>query len=248
MLRLCFKVAGQVENDMVLGTSITRPAIRATMFARTDQGIGYFAGEGADPVIVRTAYLDAIAAEAVVARARAARLAAGLLTGHAAGIEPDPDPSTDSLLDHLDRGLADHRGRPSRAGVVGRPRRPARRDPSRPVRRLDRCAGLRGRQAPRPEVGAGQTHGSTAAKSTAAASPAPPSPPPSTPANPTSQPAAGPGRRHLAPAARRQPTAAPPTGKDRPAMTTTAVVASTLARRTRLPVAAPLPARLPEPH
>jgi S-DNA-T family DNA segregation ATPase FtsK/SpoIIIE len=101
VLRWCFKVTGQVENDMVLGTSAYKAGIRATMFARADQGICYFAGEGADPVIVRTAYLDAPAAEQVVARARAARLAAGLLTGHAAGLDPDPDPSTASLLDHL---------------------------------------------------------------------------------------------------------------------------------------------------
>ena len=101
VLRWCFKVTGQVENDMVLGTSAYKAGIRATMFARTDQGICYFAGEGADPVIARTAYLNAPTAETVVARARAARLAAGLLTGHAAGIEPEPDQADQSLLDHL---------------------------------------------------------------------------------------------------------------------------------------------------
>lgn len=101
VLRLCFKVAGQVENDMVLGTSMYKAGVRATTFARTDRGVGYLAGEGDEPVIVRTAYLDAPAAETVTARARAARLAAGLLTGHAAGIDPDPDDSTTSILDHL---------------------------------------------------------------------------------------------------------------------------------------------------
>ncbi|GAA3637027.1 FtsK/SpoIIIE domain-containing protein [Microlunatus ginsengisoli] len=101
VLRFCLKVTGQVENDMVLGTSMYKAGIRATMFARTDRGVGYLAGEGDEPTIVRTAYLDAPAAEAVAARARAARLAAGLLTGHAAGIDPDPDDSTASILDHL---------------------------------------------------------------------------------------------------------------------------------------------------
>ena len=101
VLRYCLKVAGQVENDMVLGTSMYKAGFRATMFSRTDLGVGYLAGEGDDPVIVRGAYLDANHAAAVVARARAARLAAGTLTGHAAGIEPDPDPSDQSLLDHL---------------------------------------------------------------------------------------------------------------------------------------------------
>ena len=51
VLRWCFKVTGQVENDMILGTSAYKAGIRATMFARTDLGICYFAGEGADPVI-----------------------------------------------------------------------------------------------------------------------------------------------------------------------------------------------------
>ncbi|GAA3636306.1 hypothetical protein [Microlunatus ginsengisoli] len=101
VLRFCLKVTGQTENDMVLGTSMYKVGIRATMFARTDRGVGYLAGEGDEPVIVRTAYLDAPAAEAVAARARAARLAAGLLTGHAAGIDPDPDTSSASILDHL---------------------------------------------------------------------------------------------------------------------------------------------------
>ena len=95
VLRLCFKVAGQVENDMVLGTSMYKAGVRATTFARTDRGVGYLAGEGDDPVIVRAAYLDGPTAEGVAARARAARLTAGLLTGHAAGVDPDPDDSSD---------------------------------------------------------------------------------------------------------------------------------------------------------
>jgi S-DNA-T family DNA segregation ATPase FtsK/SpoIIIE len=101
VLRFCLKVAGQVENDMVLGTSMYKSGVRATTFARTDYGVGYLAGEGDEPSIVRTAYVNAPTAEAVAARARAARLAAGLLTGHAADQDPDPDESTDSILDHL---------------------------------------------------------------------------------------------------------------------------------------------------
>ncbi|HET9873911.1 MAG TPA: hypothetical protein VFP89_15105 [Propionibacteriaceae bacterium] len=101
ILRYCGKVAGQIENDMVLGTSAYKAGIRATMFTRTDRGVGYLAGEGDDPVIVRTAYLDAPAAEKVAARARTARITAGLLTGHAAGVELDPTPDQVSVLDHL---------------------------------------------------------------------------------------------------------------------------------------------------
>ncbi len=102
VLRFCLKVAGQTENDMVLGTSMYKAGIRATMFTRADRGVGYLAGEGDDPVIVRAAYLDAVDAATVTARARAARLAAGTLTGHAAGIEPDPDPADQSLLQDAD--------------------------------------------------------------------------------------------------------------------------------------------------
>ena len=57
---------GQVENDMVLGTSAYKNGVRATMFARSDRGIGYLAGEGDDPQILRSFYVDAPAAEHIV--------------------------------------------------------------------------------------------------------------------------------------------------------------------------------------
>lgn len=104
ILRFCLKVMGQVENDMILGTSSYQNGVRATMFSRKDLGIGYLAGEGEDPMIVRTFYLDAPAAKAVVKRAHAARLAAGTVTGYALGEdhEPDPDrPRWDLLTDIL---------------------------------------------------------------------------------------------------------------------------------------------------
>ena len=53
VLRMCLKVMGQVENDMVLGTSAYKNGVRATMFAFSDKGIFYFAGEGDAPRIVR---------------------------------------------------------------------------------------------------------------------------------------------------------------------------------------------------
>ncbi|WP_433299021.1 cell division protein FtsK [Actinoplanes sp. CA-030573] len=89
VLRFCLKVMGQTENDMVLGTSMYRNGIRATMFARRDKGIGYLAGEGDEPVIVKTFEIDGPAAEAIVARARAARERYGNITGHAAGVVLD---------------------------------------------------------------------------------------------------------------------------------------------------------------
>ncbi|MEV7830840.1 cell division protein FtsK [Streptomyces subrutilus] len=87
--RFCLKVMGQLENDMVLGTSSYKRGVRATMFSWKDKGIHYFVGEGADARIVSSVYVDAPTAEAIGNRARAAREAAGTLSGHALGQEPE---------------------------------------------------------------------------------------------------------------------------------------------------------------
>jgi len=101
-LRLCLKVTGQLENDMVLGTSMYKNGTRATMFSRKDLGIAFLAGEAEDPQIVRGSYVDAEAAWTISLRARAARDAANRLTGLAAGIdELPPAEDTASILDHL---------------------------------------------------------------------------------------------------------------------------------------------------
>ncbi|MBN9101788.1 MAG: cell division protein FtsK [Pseudonocardia sp.] len=88
--RFCLRVMGQVENDMVLGTSSYKNGIRATSFTRSDRGIGYLVGATDAPVVVRSYYLDATDSDAVVARAYATREAAGLLSGHAAGDQTEP--------------------------------------------------------------------------------------------------------------------------------------------------------------
>jgi S-DNA-T family DNA segregation ATPase FtsK/SpoIIIE len=98
VLRFCLKVMGQTENDMVLGTSAYKNGVRATMFARSDRGIGYLAGEGDDPQIVRSFYIDAPAAEAIISRARGLRERAGTLTGHALGEDPEPADTGARLL------------------------------------------------------------------------------------------------------------------------------------------------------
>jgi S-DNA-T family DNA segregation ATPase FtsK/SpoIIIE len=99
VLRMCLKVMGQVENDMVLGTSAYKNGVRATMFAFSDKGICYFAGEGEAPRIVRGFYLDAPAAEKIALRARGLRERAGTLSGHALGQEPETGPVFDLLAD-----------------------------------------------------------------------------------------------------------------------------------------------------
>ena len=89
-IRFCLKVAGQVENDMILGTSAYKNGLRATVFRpEIDAGIGYLVGATSMPVVVRTAYLDGPATERIAARARALREAAGTLSGHALGEAPE---------------------------------------------------------------------------------------------------------------------------------------------------------------
>ncbi|MEV7372420.1 cell division protein FtsK [Streptomyces sp. NPDC090301] len=102
ILRFCLKVMGQPANDMVLGTSMYKSGYRATMFSRSDRGICWMAGEGDDPRIVASAFVDAVAAEQVVARARTAREDYGNVTGHAIGKGPDKTTGTDILADVLD--------------------------------------------------------------------------------------------------------------------------------------------------
>ncbi len=101
--RFCLKVMGQLENDMVLGTSAYKRGVRATMFSWGDKGIHYFVGEGSDARIVGSVYVDAPAADAIGARARKARELAGTLSGYALGEEPEPDESAayDLLRDIL---------------------------------------------------------------------------------------------------------------------------------------------------
>jgi DNA segregation ATPase FtsK/SpoIIIE, S-DNA-T family len=99
-IRLCLRVMGQIENDMILGTSAYKNGIRATTFTRRDLGIGYLIGDEADPQIVRSYYVDGPAAETICDRARAARIAAGTLSGQAAG-EIDAAAPAASILDDI---------------------------------------------------------------------------------------------------------------------------------------------------
>lgn len=102
VLRFCLKVMGQTSNDMVLGTSQYKNGVRATMFARTDRGIGYLAGEGDDAKIVRSVYQDATDAKKIVAGARRRREEAGNITGYAAGENIDIEAARlDPLADAL---------------------------------------------------------------------------------------------------------------------------------------------------
>ena len=99
--RFCLKVAGQVENDMILGTSAYKNGARATTFRpKIDAGLGYFKGEENAPHVVRTYYLNTADTERVANRARAIREAAGTLSGVALGDEADVE-RRDVLADVL---------------------------------------------------------------------------------------------------------------------------------------------------
>lgn len=91
VMRFCLKVTGQPANDMVLGTSAYRNGIKATTFSFRDKGIGILLGEGDEPRTTRGVYIDGPDAEQLAARARAARVAAGRLTGYAAGLDLAPE-------------------------------------------------------------------------------------------------------------------------------------------------------------
>lgn len=115
--RVCFKVNGQVSNDQVLGTSSYQNGLRATQFGFEDKGVAYYRGEGADALIVRTVHgLDASAAERLAGKARALRMAAGLLTGDAAEEVTEPAVEVD-LLDDV-REVMDAEGGRARMGLT----------------------------------------------------------------------------------------------------------------------------------
>lgn len=98
-IRYCLRVMGQTENDMILGTSSYKNGLRATIFTRKDKGIGYLIGDADDAQVVRGYYLDNPAADKICDRARALRAAAGTLSGHALGEEPDEGPAVNFIAD-----------------------------------------------------------------------------------------------------------------------------------------------------
>lgn len=100
MIRFCLKVMGYLASNMVLGDGMSTAGYDASDFVRSDKGIGWLTGEADDPQIVRTCYIDAPAADLIARRARAARLAAGTLSGFALD-EDSGDESRDFLADVL---------------------------------------------------------------------------------------------------------------------------------------------------
>jgi S-DNA-T family DNA segregation ATPase FtsK/SpoIIIE len=109
VLRFCLKVMNHQANDMVLGTGAYKSGIKATMFSRSDRGICWMSGEGDDPRIVSSAFVDAPGAERIVARARKMREEYGNVTGHALGEGPAETAGLDVLADVLKSMGADEK-------------------------------------------------------------------------------------------------------------------------------------------
>jgi S-DNA-T family DNA segregation ATPase FtsK/SpoIIIE len=99
--RFCLRVMGQLENDMILGTSMYKNGIRATSFTRSDKGIGYLVGAADEPQITRGYYMDNEEAEAICERARKARAEEGTLRGIAAGQTPERREVADPMLEDI---------------------------------------------------------------------------------------------------------------------------------------------------
>ena len=102
VLRFCLKVMDHIANDIVLGTGMHKKGIKATMFRRRDLGMSYLAGEGDDPRITASSYVDNPGAEKIAARARELREAAGTITGYAAGVHvAEAVTATATVIDDL---------------------------------------------------------------------------------------------------------------------------------------------------
>jgi S-DNA-T family DNA segregation ATPase FtsK/SpoIIIE len=74
-VRFCLRVTGQIENDMILGTSMYKQGIRATQFEDGQEGWGWLVGLG-KPVACKGYFVNGPMAAAVVARAVQLREAA----------------------------------------------------------------------------------------------------------------------------------------------------------------------------
>ncbi|NJP91431.1 DUF3631 domain-containing protein [Nonomuraea sp. FMUSA5-5] len=100
-IRICLRVMGWQENDMILGTGMHQAGVKATMFTLNDKGISWAVGIAEDPVIVRSAYLDGPTSELIAERALHLRQTTGTLSGQAIGQEGPQRVSYDLLADIL---------------------------------------------------------------------------------------------------------------------------------------------------
>jgi S-DNA-T family DNA segregation ATPase FtsK/SpoIIIE len=97
--RLCLAVMDWRANNNVLGTGAYDRGLRATDISVDEQGTGILA-RGREGITVRAAFIKQTEAEAIAKRALALRLAAGTLSGQAAGKEVAETDGT-TIVDHV---------------------------------------------------------------------------------------------------------------------------------------------------
>jgi S-DNA-T family DNA segregation ATPase FtsK/SpoIIIE len=103
LIRFCLKVMGHTENDMILGSGMSKAGYKAQLLSPDERGVGYLGGVFDKPAVARTYKLDGEVPEKVVKRALALREEAGTLTGHAIGEDPEDgaEPRITVLVDVL---------------------------------------------------------------------------------------------------------------------------------------------------
>ena len=93
-MRFCLRVAGHLENDIILGTSAYKSGYRATVFrAKTDAGLGWLVATTTRRSSAPTTWTCRPRAGSPH-RARAMREQAGVLSGYALGEEDDTERRT----------------------------------------------------------------------------------------------------------------------------------------------------------
>lgn len=97
-IRFCLRVVDDRANNMILGSGMYGAGVNATIFSPDDLGIGWLVGATSTPRVARAAYINGVKAMDIAKRARALRDSAGLLTGHAAGDDPDSTQDAARLL------------------------------------------------------------------------------------------------------------------------------------------------------
>lgn len=106
IVRFCLAITGHVPNDLILGTGMYKRGIRANIFEPAegddpkDSGTGWLARSAMNARIVRAYYIAQELAREIGKRGLALRIAAGTLSGQAAGEDVDLG-DTSTVVDHL---------------------------------------------------------------------------------------------------------------------------------------------------
>lgn len=106
IVRFCLAITGHIPNDLILGTGMYKRGIRANIFEPAegadpkDSGTGWLARSAMNARIVRAYYIAQELARQIGQRGLALRIAAGTLTGEAAG-QTVEHVDVETVIDHL---------------------------------------------------------------------------------------------------------------------------------------------------